>query len=606
VAKESGVLTAIDTSDAGEVSNLVGGLAGVGARAVSIPSEDDLADMTEAMRQVLESGVVIGEDGRQFLGKAGSGDGGEVEAYCRLVQAWGKRLGVDSKESLRCALSGVTVASDVLPEVERVFAQNGGEPSPELLGAVLSYAGKYHNRRPLGAEELHNRKMAGGGVSPVSLDAPLGDDNESNLYNVVGEQEAAGGYDFDPEEAAFEVGGGEVHWLDRAGHQEVGSPSFTASGESELFAPFSMARIADSLYRVVSTSGNEQQLRLLKDFASLQVDSIAGGGKPGEARNQIAAMLDMVDEQDQLEGEQGAVRRRFLSWVFSSVLNASGVDGQGFDRLGGIGATSLKKGLFEKLRRYGMPGVVVVEGAEVDKPAAVVDGLLRSKAWGYTSVGVCLPRSASEDVGGWLSGGGVGELVKAVKSAGVSQDELLQNISRTDLPSTMKQGLRTLVEGRGGPETGKAISYLQSLPDSEGQLLEVIKITNPQLQQKLSLSRMANSVGLEVKCLGDADNSEELADAARMDSVVFVPENSGKGLGQAIAAFGIKARVVQKTPVAALSEHVDYQSNPVDKDGKLDRNRLIKSTQVPLSRRLLLAAEACQESMEKGTGKGGY
>ncbi len=606
IVRNAGLNVSIDAADGAEVAKLAGGVAGWAVRGLVEPDGKTSEELSDGIRAVIKSGIVIGEDGQKLLGNAGDGNEAALTQYFKLVEQIGSRLGISSKDCRLSAIEGIRSAGEILPEVERLFAQNEGEPSEELRKKILSYAHKYHDRSPLDSLELHNRKMVGGGSTPVSLDAPFGDENENNLYSVVGDEArtAAGGYDFDPDEAAFEVGP-DTHWLDRENEPSESSPGFMTDGGNELFAPFSMTRIADSLYRVVSTSGNEQQLRVLKDFASLQLESIAGDGNPEEVKKQITAMLDMVDEQEQLTGEQGAVRRRFLSWIFTSVLNASGVDGQGFDRFGGINSASLKKGLFEKLRRYGMPGIVVVEQPRVDKPEELMNGIKEAKAWGYTSIGVCLPKTASENLSAWVAKGGVSELVGSIRSGEAGAvASVLDVVKNSPLSPTAKQGFVSLLEGRGGPLDGKAAAYLDNLDGAERDLLAMVKQASPSLHQKLVVAKLAHQAGLEVKCLGTEENTESLADAARMDSIVFVGSNKGKAVGQAIASFGVKARVVDGTPAEALMDHVDYSSNPIGKDGKLDKGRLIKGTQIPLARRLLMAAEASHEAIEKSGGKG--
>ncbi len=605
--RNAGVNASIDVADAAEVARLAGGAAGAAVRGLATPQREELEELKKGIRAVIKSGIVLGEDGNKISGDAGDGNEAALTQYFKLVEQMGKSLGLGDKDCRRAATEGIRSAGEILPEVERLFAQNEGEPSGELRKQILAYSHKYHDHSPIDSLELHNRKMAGGGSTPVSLDAPFGDENENNLYSVVGDERAGGNdaYDFDPDEEAFDTGPS-AHWLD----QEVGeavenSPSFMSDGGNELFAPFSMTRIADSLYRVVSTSGNEQQLRVLKDFASLQLDSIAGDGKPEEVKRQITAMLDMVDEQEQLAGEQGAVRRRFLSWIFTSVLNAAGVDGQGFDRIGGINAASLKKGLFDKIRRYGMPGIVVVEQPSVDDIKELSEGISKAKAWGYTSVGVCLPKTVGESLSGWVAKGGIGELVAVVRSGGEGiETPLREAVQKSALAPATKQGFLSLLEDRREGESAKISSYLDNLGDAENELLTMVRQVSPPLHQKLVVSKLAGRTGLEVKCLGSEENLETVADAARMDSVVFVGKNQGKSVGQAIAGFGVKARVVTGSPAEALSEHVDYQSNPVGKDGKLDKGRLIKSTQVPLARRLIMAAETAHEASEKAGRKG--
>lgn len=606
--KRAGINIEIRPDEASRISKLSCGVASRSVKEAFSLDEKDREELTSILKSVIESGVVLTEDGQKIIGRAGGGDKGEIESFISGVQEIGKRLGVDSDLALEAGEAGAKVASNILPEVERAFAEHGGEASPELLAQLVQYAGKHSMHNPLSGEELHHRRMVGSGVDPVSLDAPMGDEQSHNLYNVV-KTEGEGqdlGVDYDADEAAFETGES-AHWMDREEGGQGNSPAFISEGGGEFFAPFSSTRIADSLYTVVSTKGTEQQLQMLKDFSGLKVESIAGAGDARDARKQISTMLDMIDEEDVLRGESGSIRRRFLSWVFNSVLNVAGVDGEGFDKMGGIGASTLRKGLFEKIRRYGMPGIVVVEDADVNKNEELVKGIKQAKNWGFTSMGVCLPKTAEADLREWSEKGGAGTLVQLLRHLPESREALAKNIGEGGLSETATRAIGSILGGRGAEaETSQAFEFLQSSPDSERDILSVIKISEPRLHQKLVLGRMASATAMELNCLGDGESGAEIADRAKMDSLVFVDRQNGKAVGEAISSFGIKARVVSSTPVKALSDHVDYRVATTSKDGSLDKNKLIDTTTIPLARKLLLAAEAAQEALDKGQKKGGY
>lgn len=606
-AQDAGIGVEIRADEAGQIAKLACGVASRAVKATFSLQEEDRQEMTRLLKSVIESGVIFGEDGEKIPGRAGKGDAGEGEKFIAKVEEVAGRLGIDKREAKTAARAGLRVSSNILPEVERAFAEHGGEANPELLDQIVQYAGRHAERNPLTGEELHHRRMVGAGVDPLSLDAPMGEDQDRNLYSVVKSNDLAGdaAVDYDPDEAAFEAGSSE-HWMDREIGGEENSPSFISEGGGEFFTPFSTTRIADSLYTVVSTKGTEHQLQMLKDFAGLKVESIAGAGDGQEAKRQVEAMLDMVDEESSLHGEPGGVRRRFLSWIFNSVLNAAGVDGEGFDRLGGIGAASLRKGLFEKIRRHGMPGVVVVEDAQIDKVEEFSASIKRAKSWGYSSVGVCLPKTAEEGVREWSAEGGAGRLVKLLGSLTESRRAISDSLKGSGLPATAMEAAETLLTGKPGTKSSQAFDFLQSSPENEKNLLHAVKIASPDLHKKLVICRMADATGLEVNCLGSGNDVEEVADRTKMDSLVFAERKNGRVIGEAIAGFGIKARVVSSNPEQALHDHVDYPTAVTLKDGSLDKNKLIENTKIPLGRKLLLAAEAAQEALEKSGQKGGY
>lgn len=602
VLKEAGVAVAISPADASEIGKVAGGIASRVVDGICSVSQTDIENLGEGLREVMKTGVLLDENGQKIPGRVGTGDKGETSSYLKLVGKIAKSMGVGEAEAGEAAVAGLRFASDTLPEIERAFARAGTSASDELLDHVLGYAVKHCGGAPVDREEVHRRKMVLGGVDTISLDAPVGEDGKRDLHSVIGDGREAHYVDYEPEDLA--VGAGEqAHWLDEASGSE-NSPSFVESGGSEIFAPFSMSRIADSLYKVVSTKGTEQQLQMLRDFAGLQVDSIAAGGSPDEARRQIGAMLDIVDREDAMEGENGVIRRRFLTWVFSSVLNAAGVDGDGYDRLGGINAASLRKGLFDKIRRYGMPGVVVVENSDISDSDRLGSELRESKAWGYGRAGICLPRGAGSALTGWSESGGVRNLLsvlEAVPGAAEKTAGVLEG--RTDAGGTAERSLRILL-GKSTKGAGEALSFLEADPKGEERILAAVRAADPGLHRKLVLAKMAAKNGLAVDCLGNEEDAATVADGAKMDSLIFL-SGSGKAVAEAVSGFGIKSRVVPGTPGKALAEHVDYHSVTVGKDGKLDKNLLIAGSNIPLARKLLMAAETAQESLDKSGGRGG-
>jgi hypothetical protein len=616
--REAGLDFEIRAIEAGNIAKLA---CGVGSRVVkdALPlSEDDRKDMREALTAVIESGVFYEGGDHKLSMRTGGGDKGEIDQYLDLVVKIGAKIGINHKEALGAGEGGARIASGILPEVERTFAENGGEASPELLKQILQYAVKHSEHNPLTGEELHHRKVVGGGVDPVSLDAPIGEDLGQNLYSVVkGEdRQDRQAIDYDPDDAAFEAGATD-HWMDReAGEGGFGaenSPSFIAEGGGEFFAPFSSSRIADSLYTVVSSKGTEQQVQMLKDFAGLKVESIAGAGDGQDARRQISAMLDMVDQEEVLQDEPKAIRRRFLSWVFNSVLNAAGVDGDGFDKLGGIGAGTLRKGLFEKIRRYGMPGVIVVENPDAEKAETLFEGVKKAKSWGYSNVGVCLPKKVEQNLRDWGATGGAENLCQVIAGLRDSRELISQSIEKGASDESLREAGLLLGEvSRGGgrsqslPLNEKREKSSPMNPETEKKLLEIVKECEPELHQKLVLAKMAVAVGMELSCLGDSNNKDEVADRAKMDSVIFVDKGRAKSVGEAVSGFGIKVRLVPSNPEQALRDHIDYQSANTLKDGTLDKNKLIDNTKIPLSRKLLLAAETAQEAMDKTQRGSGY
>lgn len=607
--KDAGLEIEIRADEASQISKLACGLAGRAVKDAVSLGEIERQEMSRILKSVIESGVVLSEDGQKIPSRAGGGDKGEIENFVSFVESVGERLGIDQELARAAGVSGARIASNILPEVERVFAEYGGEANPELLGQILEYAGRHAEHNPLSGEEIHHRRMVGAGVDPVSLDAPMGDEQSHSLYNLVKAEDTQGGVgmgvDYDPDETAFEAGSSE-HWMDRDRGTSENSPSFMSEGGGEFFAPFSTTRIADSLYTVVSTKGTEHQLQMLKDFAGLKVESIAGAGDGHDARGQVSAMLDMVDAEDVLRGESGGTRRRFLSWVFSSVLNAAGVDGEGFDKMGGIGATTLRKGLFEKIRRHGMPGIVVVEDSQSSNDEELFQGIRQSKNWGFSSVGVCLPKMAESELREWSGEGGGGSLIKLVKSLPGSREVIEKSLHSGGLSSAAINAVETLLHEKEDDKASKAFDFLQSSAANDRELLKIIKSSDPRLHQKLVISKMATAVAMELNCLGNGDNEEEIADRSKMDSLVFADRRNGQAIGEAIAGFGIKARVVPSSPEQALREHVDYQTATRLKDGSLDKSKLIETTSIPLARRLLLAAETAQEALEKNSQKGGY
>ena len=598
----------IRADEASQISRMACGVASRAVKNSFSLDEQARQEMAEVLQAVIESGVVFSEDGQKIPGKAGKGDKGEIDAYLRIVEEAGAKLGISKGLAREAGEVGARVASNLIPEVERAFAERGGEVDPEVLEQIVQYAGKYADHNPLSGEEIHHRRIVGAGVDPVSLDAPMGEDQDQSLYNVVGDEktQSGRGADYDPDEAAFEAGA-TSHWMDeQAGLKETSSPGFESEGGDEFFSPFSTTRIADSLYTVVSTKGTEHQLQMLKDFAGLKVEGIAGGGDGKEARKQVSAMLDMLDEQESLQGENGAMRRRFLSWVFNSVLNVAGVDGSGYDKMGGIGSTTLRKGLFDKIRRYGMPGIVVVENAEMDKADELLGGIRNAKAWGFTSIGVCLPKTAESEVREWSSEGGAGRLVKLLSRLTDGRHTLEKALKSGELGNTANEAVASILNGKSDADSDQSFNFLQATPDCEKQLLKSLKITAPELHQKLVIGKLAATGDLELNCLGDGSNEEEIADRAKMDSLIFTDRENGSTIGEAIAGFGIKARVVKGNPEQALHGHADYATAVVLKDGSLDKGKLIEATKIPLSRKLLLAAQVAQEALEKGSHRGGY
>lgn len=591
--KNSGVEPAITKNDLLRLAAGATGLAGEAASTGMGVSEEERRQLAETLTELIRSGVGVGEDGH-LLGKERLAAEAVQKEYQGICEKIASRLGLEQSAGIEAARKGVGGACAIVPTLERALADHGADLSDELTESVSKYAARYALESPLEQSERYHRKIVLGSGRPSSLDQALGEGEGRDRYSVVASDEKTPDElyrDYETEEVAR--GGGT--WLEEYFAENDG-PSFKEDGGDDIFSPFGMAQAASSLFRVVSTKGTEEQSDLLKSFATLQFDGAEAKADGKERQRQINAMLDLVEKEDSIEETSRGERRKFLNWVFSSVLNTAGSDRDGFVINGGVNQNEVKQALFEKIKRYGMPGVIVVEEADA---ANLNNSLLKAKAWGYEKAGVCLPKSVQPEMDSWMarSGGGV-ELCSVIRGVPGLKDKVIASIEKDKTGGALTKSISIVLEGEKTKGYSEAVKYLAAIDGGEAAVLSFVREAAPIFHDKLSIAQKAKKDGLKLYLAGEEGDHKGVAESARLDSVLFL-EGKGAGIARMVSDYGIRVRVVKGEPTRALREHLDYSSVEVGADGKLPRAELLRKSKIPVSKRILLAAEAAQEARER-------
>lgn len=568
------------------LSREVTGLATSCTKAACSLSSGEADEIASLVGGVLRAGVFE-------RGKVSDPSKGEqaraVADYSDKAVAVALSRGLSADQAGEVAKEVLGDAVDLAVEIEIRLAQSGATLGDKERETLFAYCAKHSKGNPLSAQDMHNRIASYGGGFTISLDAPVGEDHKDDLYSVfspVG--------DHDPEEAAF--GGGEIpHWLDAEKVKEGGSsrPSFMPDGGDEIFSSFGVDTMAEDLYRVVSTKGDIEQKDLLEKFAALNIESIASRGGSTAAREQISAMLDLLDREEELPRDDVSTRRKALTWIFQSVLNSVGEDREGFQRLGGAGGGKAREALFDKIRRHGMPGVLVREG-EPEPTAEFGEELSRLKHWGYTRIGLILPAEAGESLAQWAVGGGSVALLEGIKSLGEIESKKLREVLIGMGDGAVARAASAVLGGEGG-EREEGTKYLNSRPDTEAVIMGALGEADAALCRRLNILRIAKSRGMGVDFLG-ADGAR-CADAARLDSVLMVDRSDAVPTARRLVEFGISARVIKGGVDGVVKGHPDYDILP-SKDGA-DRDAHLQQSRILLPKRLVLAAISAHESTVK-------
>jgi hypothetical protein len=305
-------------------------------------------------------------------------------------------------------------------------------------------------------------------------------------------------------------------------------------------------------------------------------------------------MLDLLDREEELARDDASVRRKALTWVFQSVLNAVGSDREGFDKLGGAGGSRVRDALYDKVRRYGMPGVLVRAG-EPEPNKELGAELSRLKTWGYCRVGISLPAEAGEPFSKWAAGGGVLPLLEGVSNLGEDFTQRLKSeLGRRDDGAAAKAAKAVLggEDDRGRLEGEK---YLVSRPDAEAQVFEAVGRADAALHKRLQVLKMSVDRGLAVDFVGGG-GAHGIADSARLDSILMVQAHEAADVSRRLGEFGISSCVVSGGVDGVVRRHPDYEI--LGRDGA-DREMHLLKSQIPLPRRLVMAAMAAHETAVK-------
>lgn len=564
----------------------VTGLASRCTREAFALSSREVDDVAGLVGGVLAAGVL--ERGKA----ANPGKGDEARAvagYTEKVTELARVRGLSEDQASELAAAVLCDAVDVAAEVEIRLAQSGATLGDKDRDTLFAYCAKHAKGSPLSSQDMHNRVASYGGGLTVSLDAPVGEDGKDDLYSVFS---AAG--DHDPEEEAF--GGGEIpHWLDveKGGAGDSSRPGFMPDGGDELFSSFGVNAMAEDLYRVVSTKGDIEQKDLLEKFAALNVESIAGRGGALAAREQISAMLDLLDREEELPRNEASTRRKALAWIFHSVMNSAGEDREGYQKIGGIGGDKLREVLFDKIRRHGMPGILVMEGDPEPGRELGVE-LDKLKSWGYTRIGISLPPDAGESFSRWACGGGAGALLDGIRRTAGLGAKIKDSLG--GLGDSVFAGATLSALGEDELRREEGTKYILSKPGAEGTILETLSAADADLWRRLNVLRMASERGMHVDFLGH--DAGRAADAARLDSILMVPGASVSGIMQRLGEFGISACVVKGGVDGVVSSHPDHAILPIGEG--VDRQTHLLRSKIPLPKRLVLAAISAHEAGVKG------
>jgi hypothetical protein len=566
-------------SDLLKISRQVTGLTGKALVAVTALGDEDKSSLAKIAGKVIASGIIE----RSKMDEPESGKQKELlsEFMTKACHVLEDR-GLSRKEAGAIAESCLGDAVDIAPEIEIRLARDGAVLAEKDKETLYSYCARHADKFPMSMEDLHNRAASFGGGLTISLDAPVGDDAKADLYSVF----KGGGEGHDDNEPS--------HLLDSVlENGDNSQPGFMADGGDELMQPFGMSGMADALYRVVSTNGSDIQRDILDNFANAQVESVLGRGGVDGAKEQISAMLDLLDKEDALPTGEIATRRKVLSWVFQSVLNSAGVDDQGFDKMSKAGAEELRKNLLSKIKRYGMPGVLISSG----EPVADEEfdrNISKLKDWGYERVGVCLPKGCEEKLGVWSKSakGDCSTLLLGLRAVGAAElDAVMQGVGGIEDSGIKKSALAILSGDDNGD--GEAAKYISSRKDSESIILGALRSAVPDLHNKLGILSASAKRGLSVDFLGDGKNPGGIADAARIDSVLLVDEKTAAQVSSRISEFGIATAVYTGSPDSILSRHADFGSTSGLGQGL---GQKIKDSRIPLPRKLVLAALASHEN----------
>jgi len=574
----------ISDSDLLRLSREVTGLSAKALSAIASIGEEDKKSLAKLVGKVIGSGVYTrGELENPDADRKKNAISAFMEKASRIIE---DKL-IDRKTAVMVAEECLGDAVDIAPEVEIRLARDGAVVSDKDRDVIFSYCAKYAEKFPMSSEDLHNRAASFGGGLTISLDAPVGDDNKSDMYSIFG----GGGAGVQGEESPS------AHFLDSISeHKNNDRPGFVADGGDELMQPFGMSSMTDSLYKVVSTSGTDIQKGILEDFANAQVEAAVSRGGVESAKEQISAMLDLLDREDALPMGEASTRRKVLSWVFQSVMNAAGVDGQGFEKLGGGDGEGLRRSLLSKIRRYGMPGVLVSSG-EPQVDADFESNIAKLKSWGYERLGICIPKSCEENLIKWSRGGRDSTVDLLLGVRGVSEEEF-NSVKRAVSfieDDGIKRAAAALLDGQ-DTGSGEASKYISSRRDAEDTILGVIKNSSPALHNKLHILSTGTRQGFSFDFLGDGKNADSMADAARLDSVLFVDGGIAGTVASKVSSFGIDTAVYQGSPDAVLARHADYLSNGINQGGVSAK---IRESRIPLPKKLALAALAAHENTIK-------
>ncbi len=576
----------VSRQDLSHLGKLVTGLASRSVREAMALTGDEKTELARAVGKAIGAGIT----NRDEVNSARDGVQAEsVDRFLRLAEETLTKRGLQWELESKACAEVLADAVDIAPEIEIGLAQSGAILGDKERGIIFSYCAKHAAGKPLSGQDLHNRAATFGGGLTISLDAPVGEDGKDDLYSVF-----SGGAEHDPEEEAY--GGNEAaHWLDaeKGTGLDSGKPSFMPDGGDEFFTSFGVESMTEDLYRVVSTKGDESQKALLEEFASFNIEAIGARGGVTSAKSQISAMLDLLDREDSLPRDDATTRRRALAWVFHSVLNSVGFDEQGFCRMGGA-VDDLREALHSKIKRHGMPGVLVLDG-EPSAGVELISELNSMQDWGYHRVGISLPASSAEPLGDWCNNGSARSLAMGIGA--MSEEEAAR--ARMALSKLTDGGIGSaaagVISGEAG-EDSEAGKYLESNPRAGERIMECLASEMPELHNRLLIFREVKNRGMQVDCLG-ANGPEWAADAAKLDSALFVRKQDSKEIAKRLDDFGVSAAVVEGSVRSVLGGHPDYNSAAAEKSA--DRLSVLKGSQVPLPKKLILAAMVSHETEVK-------
>lgn len=570
--------------DLAVVSREVTGLAGRCTKAALILGEAESEEIAKLVGGVLGTGVV--ERGKVLSPEAGEQSEAVSNYINRAVALCGAR-GLTSSQSEQAAILILSEAVDVAAEVEIRLAQAGATLVDKDREILFAYCAKHAKGTPLSQQDMHNRIASYGGGLTVSLDAPVGEDGKDDLYSVF-----TPSGDHDSEEESF--GGGEIpHWLDveKGKEGDSGKPGFMSDGGDEFFSSFGLDTMAEDLYRVVSTKGDAEQKALLENFAALNVEGVGGRAGSLGAKEQISAMLDLLDREEELSRDDTATRRKALTWIFHSVLNSVGMDREGFEKLGAAGGAATKEILFSKIRRFGMPGVLVRDG-EPEPTAELGAELDKLKAWGYSRVGIRLPSSSAGEFDSWARGGGAVPLIAGIMHLGEETVGKIKAVVESEKDTGIKLAASSLMGGSGS-STDEGSKYLNARGGAEKPILEAIRKADTMVYNRVATLRMAADRGMAVDFLG-VGGAVDCADAARLDSVLMVTPAASADIARRLGDFGVSSCVIKGGVDGVVRMHPDYQILP-DEGGPSKESHL-RNSRIPLPRRLVLAAISSHEA----------